>query len=195
MSALEVKVPDIGDFKDIPVIEVFVKAGDTALPRIRSSRSSRTSDDGRPVAGALASSKEGEGETGRQGERRLAHRRAGNCRLRTPRNPQQRPQRRRGVSACTGTRSVRRTGPTRRASAPRSRRPLPTPGGRDVHRQGRHRMPEARAGRRAGWLQRGVPRGRPRHEDRAGRTLTALLGGVCLNVGCIPSKALCTSRA
>jgi pyruvate dehydrogenase E2 component (dihydrolipoamide acetyltransferase) len=29
MSAIEVKVPDIGDFTDIPVIEIFVKAGDT----------------------------------------------------------------------------------------------------------------------------------------------------------------------
>jgi dihydrolipoamide dehydrogenase len=29
MSLIEVKVPDIGDFKDIPVIEVLVKAGDT----------------------------------------------------------------------------------------------------------------------------------------------------------------------
>ena len=29
MSTIEVKVPDIGDFKDIPVIEVFVKPGDT----------------------------------------------------------------------------------------------------------------------------------------------------------------------
>ncbi len=28
MSAIEVKVPDIGDFKDVPVIEVFVKPGD-----------------------------------------------------------------------------------------------------------------------------------------------------------------------
>jgi pyruvate dehydrogenase E2 component (dihydrolipoamide acetyltransferase) len=28
MSTIEVKVPDIGDFKDVPVIEVFVKAGD-----------------------------------------------------------------------------------------------------------------------------------------------------------------------
>src|SRR5947207_15198485 len=28
MSTLEVKVPDIGDFKDVPVIEVFVKPGD-----------------------------------------------------------------------------------------------------------------------------------------------------------------------
>jgi pyruvate/2-oxoglutarate dehydrogenase complex dihydrolipoamide acyltransferase (E2) component len=29
MATIEVKVPDIGDFKDIPVIEVFVKPGDT----------------------------------------------------------------------------------------------------------------------------------------------------------------------
>jgi pyruvate dehydrogenase E2 component (dihydrolipoamide acetyltransferase) len=29
MSAIEVKVPDIGDFRDIPVIEIFVKPGDT----------------------------------------------------------------------------------------------------------------------------------------------------------------------
>ena len=29
MSSVEVKVPDIGDFKDVPVIEVFVKPGDT----------------------------------------------------------------------------------------------------------------------------------------------------------------------
>ena len=28
MSAIEVKVPDIGDFKDVPVIEIFVKPGD-----------------------------------------------------------------------------------------------------------------------------------------------------------------------
>src|SRR6478672_7178280 len=29
MSALEVKVPDIGDFKDVPIIEVLVKPGDS----------------------------------------------------------------------------------------------------------------------------------------------------------------------
>jgi dihydrolipoamide dehydrogenase len=29
MSAIEVKVPDIGDFKDVPVIEILVKPGDT----------------------------------------------------------------------------------------------------------------------------------------------------------------------
>ena len=29
MANIEVKVPDIGDFKDVPVIELFVKVGDT----------------------------------------------------------------------------------------------------------------------------------------------------------------------
>ena len=29
MSAIEIKVPDIGDFKDVPIIEVLVKVGDT----------------------------------------------------------------------------------------------------------------------------------------------------------------------
>jgi len=28
MNTIEVKVPDIGDFKDVPVIEIFVKPGD-----------------------------------------------------------------------------------------------------------------------------------------------------------------------
>ena len=32
MSTIEVKVPDIGDFKDVEVIEVLVKAGDTIAP-------------------------------------------------------------------------------------------------------------------------------------------------------------------
>ena len=29
MAQIDVKVPDIGDFKDVPVISVFVKPGDT----------------------------------------------------------------------------------------------------------------------------------------------------------------------
>ena len=32
MSAIEVKVPDIGDFTDVPVIEIHVKPGDTVAP-------------------------------------------------------------------------------------------------------------------------------------------------------------------
>ena len=32
MALTEVKVPDIGDFKDVPVIEILVKVGDTIKP-------------------------------------------------------------------------------------------------------------------------------------------------------------------
>ncbi|HZA15097.1 MAG TPA: FAD-dependent oxidoreductase, partial [Myxococcaceae bacterium] len=32
MATLEVKVPDIGDFKDVPIIQVFVKPGDAVNP-------------------------------------------------------------------------------------------------------------------------------------------------------------------
>src|SRR5579885_945193 len=32
MAMLEVKVPDIGDFKDVPVIEVLIKPGDAVKP-------------------------------------------------------------------------------------------------------------------------------------------------------------------
>ena len=32
MSTLEIKVPDIGDFKDVPIIQVFVKPGDAVKP-------------------------------------------------------------------------------------------------------------------------------------------------------------------
>ena len=38
----EVRVPDIGEFTDVPVIEIMVKPGDTVRRRIRSSPSSRT---------------------------------------------------------------------------------------------------------------------------------------------------------
>ena len=32
MSLMEVKVPDIGDFKDVPIIEIQVKPGDVVRP-------------------------------------------------------------------------------------------------------------------------------------------------------------------
>jgi len=32
MNTLEIKVPDIGDFKDVPIIQVFVKPGDAVKP-------------------------------------------------------------------------------------------------------------------------------------------------------------------
>src|SRR5215471_7996053 len=56
MSTIEVKVPDIGDFKDVPVIEIFVKAGDTvkaedALVTLESDKA--TMDVPSPIGGTV----------------------------------------------------------------------------------------------------------------------------------------------
>src|ERR1700675_2519051 len=56
MSTIEVKVPDIGDFKDVPVIEIFVKPGDAvkaedSLVTLESDKA--TMDVPAPVAGTV----------------------------------------------------------------------------------------------------------------------------------------------
>ncbi len=70
MSTIEVKVPDIGDFKDVPVIEMFVKPGDTvaaedSLVTLESDKA--TMDVPSPAAGTV---KEMQGQGRRQGEPR-----------------------------------------------------------------------------------------------------------------------------
>src|SRR6185312_661733 len=57
VSTIDVKVPDIGDFKDIPIIEVFVKPGDEvavddSLVTLESDKA--TMDVPSPVAGKVA---------------------------------------------------------------------------------------------------------------------------------------------
>ena len=56
MSTIEIKVPDIGDFTDIPVIEIFVKPGDTvkaedSLVTLESDKA--TMDVPSPIAGTV----------------------------------------------------------------------------------------------------------------------------------------------
>ena len=56
MAITEVKVPDIGDFKDIPVIEVMVKVGDTIKvedPLISLESDKATMDVPSPVGGTV----------------------------------------------------------------------------------------------------------------------------------------------
>ena len=57
MAATEVKVPDIGDFKDIPIIEVHVKEGDSVNPDdpiITLESDKATMDIPSPAAGTIA---------------------------------------------------------------------------------------------------------------------------------------------
>ena len=56
MSAQEIKVPDIGDFSDIPVIEIHVAAGDTVAaedPLVTLESDKATLDVPAPVAGTV----------------------------------------------------------------------------------------------------------------------------------------------
>ncbi len=56
MSTIEVKVPDIGDFTDIPIIEIFVKAGDTIAaedPLVSLESDKATMDVPSPAAGTV----------------------------------------------------------------------------------------------------------------------------------------------
>ncbi|MFO1317480.1 MAG: dihydrolipoyllysine-residue acetyltransferase [Burkholderiales bacterium] len=57
MSTIEIKVPDIGDFKDVPVIEVLVKPGDTVKPEdalVTLESDKATMDVPAPTAGTVA---------------------------------------------------------------------------------------------------------------------------------------------
>src|SRR5438045_4007190 len=56
MSTIEVKVPDIGDFKDVPIIEVFVKPGDAVKaedPLVTLESDKATMDVPSPSAGVV----------------------------------------------------------------------------------------------------------------------------------------------
>ena len=56
MSTIEVKVPDIGDFKDVPVIEVLVKPGDVVKaddPLVTLESDKATMEVPSPVAGTV----------------------------------------------------------------------------------------------------------------------------------------------
>src|SRR6266568_8843165 len=70
MSTIDVKVPDIGDFKDVPVIEVFVKPGDTvkaedSLVTLESDKA--TMDVPAPAAGTVKDLKVKVGDKVREG--------------------------------------------------------------------------------------------------------------------------------
>jgi pyruvate dehydrogenase E2 component (dihydrolipoamide acetyltransferase) len=70
MSTIEVKVPDIGDFQDVPVIEVFVKPGDLvkvddALVTLESDKA--TMDVPSPLAGTVEGVRVAVGEKVREG--------------------------------------------------------------------------------------------------------------------------------
>jgi dihydrolipoamide dehydrogenase len=187
MATTEVKVPDIGDFKDVAVIEVLVKPGDTvkveqSLVTVESDKASMEIPS--THAGVVKELKIKVGDKVSEGSVLLTIEAAADA---TPGRPSPQPSPQGGEGA-------------KPASSPS---PSPAPAG-----EGRGEGQAAQAAP-AGSYSGGVdlecemlvlgggPGGYSaafRSADLGMKTVIveryATLGGVCLNVGCIPSKAL-----
>ncbi len=155
-NLVEVKVPDIGDFAEVPVIDLFVKVGDSikvddAICTLESDKA--TMDVPSPVAGVV---KEVLVQLGAKvAEGALLIKVEGGASAATteatagPRvNPEKAPKTDNRSVAC-GTRA----------------------GGRQPCRRCRPRVRDARPRRRPRWLLGRLPLGRPRHEDDHRRAL------------------------
>src|SRR5947207_795106 len=159
MATVEIKVPDIGDFKDVPIIEMHVKPGDAVNaedPLLTLESDKATMDVPAPQAGTVADLLVKVGDRVSEGDLIL--------RLRT------------GQGAAPDQATIAMPTP-----APAARPPSAARG--DVH---------------AEVLVLGAGPGGYSAAFRAadlGKQVVLVesrgpLGGVCLNIGCIPSKAL-----
>jgi len=176
MSSVEVKVPDIGDFTDVPVIEVFVKPGDTvaaedSLVTLESDKA--TMDVPAPSAGKIEKVLVKVGDKVSEGT----------------------------LIAILASAEAGATKPVAAPSAPASAAPAPAkpappaPAAAPIPGAATY---TGKADIECGMLVLGSGPGGYSAAFRAAdlglKTVLveryAALGGVCLNVGCIPSKAL-----
>ena len=155
-NVIEVRVPDIGDFKDVPVIEVLVKAGDTVAkedPLITLESDKATMEIPAPQAGEVKELKIKIGDKVSQGSLILTLHTAASAPAESPKSVQAAPAVAAGKPAADihAEVAVLGAGPGGYTAAFRA----------------------ADLGKQVVLIER-YPN----------------LGGVCLNVGCIPSKAL-----
>ena len=185
MSTIEVKVPDIGDFKDVPVIEVFVKPGDTvkaedSLVTLESDKA--TMDVPSPAAGTVKELKVKLGDKVSQGSVILTLEGAAT-----------------GAAAATKSASPPSPSPGGgRGGAAAAPAPKPAPAPTAATPVAGAATYSGKADIECQMLVIGAgPGGYSaafRSADLGMKTVLIerypTLGGVCLNVGCIPSKAL-----
>jgi len=173
-SLVEVKVPDIGDFKDVPVIEIFVKAGDTvkaedSLVSLESDKA--TMDVPSPAAGVVKELKVKLGDKLSEGSVILTLEAA-------------------AAAAAAPAAAAPKAAP---AAAPAAPKPAvaaaPIPGAATYSGKADIECEMLVLGAGPGGYSAAF-----RAADLGMKTVLveryASLGGVCLNVGCIPSKAL-----
>jgi len=180
MAMLEVKVPDIGDFKDVSVIELLVKPGDTikvdqSLITVESDKASMEIPS--TLAGVVKELKVKIGDKVSEGSVLAMLEGAEAADAASP-SPQPSPQRGEGAK-------TPQTGEAAQASPP-----SPAAGeGRGEGSGGTYDCDMLVLGAGPGGYSAAF-----RAADLGMKTIIveryATLGGVCLNVGCIPSKAL-----
>jgi dihydrolipoyl dehydrogenase len=178
MSTIEVKVPDIGDFKDVPIIEVFVKPGDTVKPEdplVTLESDKATMDVPAPAAGTVKELRVKVGDKVSEGSIILA--------LET--------------AQATSAKPPHGDAPPKSAAAP----PQPPAAAQAGAGAGSAPAPGSYGGKVDIECEMLVLGSGPggysaafRSADLGMKTVIVerypTLGGVCLNVGCIPSKAL-----
>jgi dihydrolipoamide dehydrogenase len=167
VSDVEVRVPDIGDFADVPVIEVLVKVGDTVAvedPLITLESDKATMDVPSPVAGTIKQLAVKLGDKVAEGSVLLTVEAAGS-----------------DAAPAAGSDAAPAAGAPRATSAYAASPPPPAGGSRDTQVLVIGSGP---GGYTAAF----------RAADLGLKTMLVeryeTLGGVCLNVGCIPSKTL-----
>jgi dihydrolipoamide dehydrogenase len=176
MSVQEVRVPDIGDFSDVPIIEIHVSAGDEVAlddPIITLESDKATMDVPAPVGGMVSAVSVSVGDTVSEGDVILSLEVA---------------EAEAAPAAETAQSAVAATAPEPAAPSPTSTEAAPTPAP----------APSGKADFEAEVLVLGSGPGGYTAAFRAadlGAKVVLVerypsLGGVCLNVGCIPSKAL-----
>jgi len=193
MSTIEVKVPDIGDFKDVPIIEVFVKPGDAIKaedPLVTLESDKATMDVPSPAAGVVKEVRAKVGDRISEGATLLMLESADAA---APSKPA-------GAAATSGPPpAAATTAPSGAPAAPATQTTATPPGtsGAAASTAGASTY-QGKADVECDVLVLGSgPGGYSaafRAADLGMKTVLveryATLGGVCLNVGCIPSKAL-----
>jgi dihydrolipoamide dehydrogenase len=184
MSAIEVKVPDIGDFKDIPVIEVFVKPGDSvkqedSLVTLESDKA--TMDVPSPAAGVVKEVKVKLGDKVSEGSVIVV--------LDSAAAGEAKPAAAPAAAPATTAAPAKAGAAPATANAPRKDATEAIPGAASYGGKADIECEMLVLGSGPGGYSAAF-----RSADLGMKTVLieryATLGGVCLNVGCIPSKAL-----
>ena len=181
-TLLEVKVPDIGDFKDVPVIEVLVKPGDTVKPEtslVTLESDKATMDVPSPAAGVVKELKVKVGD--KVGEGTLI--------LTLETGAEAAPAKAAPAAAAPAAKPAPAAAPAAAPSAPAAAPAKPGPAAATYGGAPDMECEMLVLGSGPGGYSAAF-----RAADLGMKTVLveryAALGGVCLNVGCIPSKAL-----